>query len=116
MYIEGNEISCDENMCCFGIELGPHPWYPSAPIGGDFVVTNNLIRGAGVGINSDASGYSDHVVQLIHNSISDTRDTFTCGALCSLERPGSSINISPDSVAACSDDNSPTSSISYVCT
>jgi hypothetical protein len=50
MVMESNQISCDNNQCCFGIELGPHHWYASAPIGGSFVVTNNVIQGAGVGI------------------------------------------------------------------
>lgn len=96
--LENNNVDCDGGMCCFGIELGPKPWYQSSPIGGNFSVINNTVSGAGVGINVDAGGYVGDPITLHSNIIGNTQETFTCGALCGIEQRGSDINISPDSV------------------
>jgi hypothetical protein len=106
MLIESNSIDCDNGMCCFGIELGPHPWYQSAPIGGAFTVRYNYVNGAGVGINVDAGGYVNDSIILGDNVITRTQKTFTCGALCMNNQPGSDLNVSPDSVVEIRDGNS----------
>jgi hypothetical protein len=113
--VENNNIDCDTGMCCFGIELGPHPWYASVPITGGFTVSNNAIRGAGVGVNVDAGGSTLQPIALQGNAVSNTVAAFTCGALRGLEQPGSDINVSPDSVVAASEDNQATSATTYAC-
>lgn len=115
LILDSNSIDCGSGNCCFGIELGPHPWYQSAPISGGFLVRNNTIKGAGVGINLDAAGLPSSAVSLESNSISGTQKTFTCSWLCAAEQQGSNINVSPDSTAAYSADNRPTSSRTYKC-
>lgn len=80
--VQDNVITCTQDMCCFGIELGPHPWYPSAPIGGGFTVMSNSVDGAGVGINVDAAGNNASIVTLSDNNVSNTQRKFACGALC----------------------------------
>lgn len=114
--IENNKIDCNHGQCCFGIELGPHPWYASSPISGNnFQVVANEISGAGVGINVDAAVIVNNPVNLNSNVISNTPKSFTCGALCMISRNGQFINISPDSTVNYSNNNSPDISTSYAC-
>jgi len=115
--VTSNTISCNPtaDMCCFGIQLGPHPWYASEPIAGNyFEVSGNEINGAGVGINSDAAGNDVYPVTLMDNVITDTREKFTCGALCGTSRSGSEFNYSPDSRVEYHN-NEPTSFTTYKC-
>ena len=114
-----NTIDCSGSSCCYGIELGPHPWYASNPIGGGFVISGNTINGASVGINIDAAGYSlDSAVTLDSNAVSKQipGSSFTCTWLCDKPQPSSTINVSPDSVVVyTSGVNKPTSARSYQC-
>lgn len=110
-----NTVDCGSGMCCFGIELGPHPWYQSDPIGGGFSVSENVVSGAGVGINVDAAGSASEYVVLDSNVITNSQDSFTCGALCGVERSGSDINVSPDSAVDSTSDNQATSTTTYAC-
>lgn len=110
-----NSIDCVSLSCCYGIELGPHPWYASAPIIGGFTIADNKISGASVGINLDAAGYFDSPVILDGNIISDWAVAFTCTWLCNREQQGQMINSSPDSTVQYSNDNKPTSGITYKC-
>jgi hypothetical protein len=115
--VSDNTVACnaDADMCCFGIQLGPHPWYPSDPVAGNcFNVTGNSVSGAGVGINADAAGNDIYPVTVMNNVVTDTRKSFECGALCSKSRGGSAFNYSPDSRVEFHN-NAPTSTTSYKC-
>ncbi len=114
--IENNNINCGSGTgCCYGIELGPHPWYASAPITGPFSLTNNIISGAGVGINVDAGGSAAAPVALNNNAIANTARSFTCGALCGITQMGSDINVSHDSAVTMSENNQASSQTTYAC-
>ena len=58
--VRNNTIDCTSAMCGFGIMLGPHYWYPSAPIlGTSAAVTGNVITTAKQGIfTAGANGFS----------------------------------------------------------
>jgi hypothetical protein len=94
--ITANHILCN-GLCCFGIEAGPHPWYPSQNIlGGN--ITNNEISGAGVLINVDGAGTAQYPLYLGDNRLSAPLPSFSCLPLCGTTQPGSALNISPESV------------------
>ena len=53
--VANNVIDCGPQLCVFGIQVGPHPWYPSNNIvGGE--LHDNAVRGAKIGINVDGAG------------------------------------------------------------
>src|SRR5262249_32009968 len=53
--LKGNSVNCTNQLCDFGIELGPHPWYQSANIEGGSV-TGNSVAGAKIQINAEGAG------------------------------------------------------------
>jgi hypothetical protein len=93
--VAANTIDCS-GLCDFGIELGPHPWYPSRNIvGGE--VRDNQISGAGVAINIAGAGTSEAPIGVFDNRIDVLREPVAL-ALCDEEYEAIAMNISPDSV------------------
>jgi len=88
-------INCN-GLCCFGIQLGPDPWYHSANIfGGN--VTYNQVSGAGVLINAGGAGTYINPITVAYNAFSQPRASFTCAPLCRRLQPGAVLNFSPNS-------------------
>jgi len=112
LILQSNNIDCGVADCCYGIQVGPRPWYPSAPVSGSFKVDRNSISGAGVGINLDAAS---GLVTLEANSVANTAQQFTCTWLCGASQQGSAINVSPESVAAFSGGQAASSATTYKC-
>jgi hypothetical protein len=91
--ITANAITCN-GRCDYGIQLGPHPWYPSMNIQGGNV-TGNTVAGARMGIDADGAGTASAPITITGNQVDATPPSamFLCGA-----RPTSRFNVSPDSV------------------
>ena len=101
--VTGNTVECGAQLCDFGIELGPRPWYPSSnTLGGS--VTGNTVRNAKQGINVAGAGTAEFPLVLYENSAtgSPSSATFLCGV-----RQTSNFNISPDSVVDRRGDTTP---------
>ena len=92
--VTANDIGCGASLCDFGIQLGPHPWYPSANILGG-VVTGNASHGAKIGINVDGAGTPEAPMVVTGNTFGPgpTSASFLCGT-----RATTPFNVSPDSV------------------
>lgn len=76
--ISGNTITCAPGKCFYAMQLGPRPWYPSAPIVGGSV-TNNTISGGFFGINIAAAGTAANPITVSNNAISGINGTsYTC--------------------------------------
>ncbi len=89
--VSGNTINCGAQLCDFGIEIGPRPWYPPANIYGG-TVTGNSVAGAKQGINIDGAGTAAYPVTVYGNSTAGawaSSGGFNCGTL-----PTSAYNIS----------------------
>jgi hypothetical protein len=94
--IAHNLIDCAAQLCVFGIQVGPSPWYASRNIvGGE--LSGNDVRGARIGINVDGAG-----VRLAPLSIYDNRVAGIPAAGrftdCPRDIPTAALNISPTSV------------------
>lgn len=97
--ITANHILC-AGHCCFGIEVGPHPWYQSQNIAGGNV-TGNEIMGAGVLINVDGAGTPANPTIIGPNDLRGAMGSFSCAPLCgNRNQPGSFLNISPKSIVS----------------
>ncbi len=89
----GSVIACNAQLCHFGIQIGPHPWYLSTnTIAG--TVTGNTVTGARQGMNIEGGGTAAAPVRVFANAVSGSpaSATFLCGT-----RATSNVNISPDS-------------------
>jgi hypothetical protein len=88
-----NTIACN-GRCDYGIQLGPHPWYPSSNIRGGMVAANT-VDGARMGIDVDGAGTPDAPITVTGNQVGAAPATamFMCG-----QRPSSRFNVSPDAV------------------
>lgn len=89
----GNTVVCAA-PCHFGIELGPHPWYPSPNIHGGSV-TGNTVIGAHIEINAQGAGTVASPVVISGNTLGPTPSSasFQCGTVSGL----SPLNVSPES-------------------
>lgn len=94
--IASNIVDCGRQLCVFGIQVGPGPWYPSQNIvGGE--VHGNEVRGAKVGINVDGAGDRRVPIAIFANMVSDVpvRAHFS---ECARRIPTNWMNVSPTSV------------------
>jgi hypothetical protein len=91
--VTNNTVMCN-GRCDYGIQIGPHPWYPSANILGGTIATNT-VDGARMGIDVDGAGTAAAPTTVTANQVGATPSsaTFLCGT-----RPSSRFNVSPDSV------------------
>ena len=104
--ITGNVIDCGAQLCVFGIQVGPRPWYsPKNIIGGD--LHGNQVRGAKIGINVDGAGTFRAPIAIFANAVSDVpADSYFSDCA----RPISTdwMNVSPISFVDRRDEFSPT--------
>jgi hypothetical protein len=98
--VKGNWISCGAQLCDFGIELGPHPWYTSANIQGGSV-TGNAVSGAKIQINAEGAGTVAKPIAVSGNTLgtSPANAVFGCGQT----RAATVFNVSPDSFVTTND-------------
>jgi hypothetical protein len=94
--IANNTIDCGEQLCTFGIQLGPHPWYPSNNIvGGE--LHDNVVRGAKIGINVDGAGDRDAPIAIFSNDV-EPAPVGSYFATCAQPIPATWMNIAPTSI------------------
>lgn len=103
--IAGNTIDCGPQLCVFGIQIGPRPWYPTQNIvGGE--VHGNEVRGAKVGINVDGAGVNRAPIAIFANSVSDVpAHAYFSG--CATPITTDWMNVAPTSVVDRRDDLAP---------
>jgi len=106
-----NTVNCQTWQCDFAIELGPHPWYKSANIFGG-TLTQNVVTGGGVNINVFGGGTAAYPISIYGNSLYNVPPThqFQCGP-----KPGSVMNIAPDSIVNRNGETFPVTNIDYTC-
>ncbi len=92
--VTNNLVACTA-PCHFGIELGPHPWYPSPNIIGGSVSSNTVVGGY-IQINAQGAGTNAQPTVITQNTLGATpaSASFTCGTVNGL----SSLNVSNESV------------------
>jgi hypothetical protein len=104
--IAGNLVDCGAQLCVFGIQVGPGPWYPTRNIvGGE--LRGNDVRGAKVGINVDGAGQRLAPTAVFDNRVSGVPS----GAVfvdCPKPIPTGWMNVSPISFVDRRDDSLPT--------
>jgi hypothetical protein len=104
--IAGNLVDCGAQLCVFGIQAGPGPWYPTRNIvGGE--LRGNDVRGAKVGINVDGAGHRLAPLAVFANRVSGV----PAGAVfadCPRVIPTGWMNVSPISIVDRRDELSPT--------
>jgi hypothetical protein len=112
--VANNTIDCGNQLCVFGIQLGPHPWYDTRNIVGGTVV-DNAVSGAKVGINVDGAGSRLAPTTVYSNDVTNVpTDTVFSG--CAQPVPTDWMNVAPTSVVDRRNDAAPTGShLSYVC-
>ena len=94
--IANNTIDCGAQLCTFGIQVGPRPWYASHNIvGGE--VRDNTVRGAKIGINVDGAGDRDAPTAIFGTSV-EAAPAGSYFATCAQPIPASWMNIAPTSV------------------
>lgn len=100
--IANNNVDCGEQLCTFGIQVGPHPWYPAKNIiGGE--VRDNAIRGAKIGINVDGAGTWEAPTTIYANTVqAPPAGAYFLGCLKTI--PAESINVAPTSIVDRRDD------------
>lgn len=98
--VKGNSINCGAELCDFGIELGPHPWYLSANIQGGSV-TGNVVSGAKIQINAEGAGTAGKPVVVSGNLLGPSPASAVFG--CGQTRTATAFNVSPDSFVTTSD-------------
>ncbi len=106
--IAHNTIDCGPQLCVFGIQVGPHPWYPSKNIiGGE--LHDNDVRGAKIGINVDGAGVWRAPIAIFANSVTaaPSGSSFTA---CAQPIATEAINVAPTSVVDRRDDLTPAGS------
>lgn len=108
--VSGNTVDCGNLLCDFGINLGPHAWYLSAPIfGGD--VHGNTVTKAKLGLLIDGAGTATAPITVYGNTMSGSPSSakFSCGQT----RATSNYNIGPDTFVARNGDTTPTTSYAW---
>jgi hypothetical protein len=92
--VTNNVVQCGTQLCDFGIQLGPHPWYPSANvIGGS--VTNNTVTGAKIQIDAEGAGTAAKPMVVSGNTLGPSPASAVFG--CGQTRAATQFNVSPDS-------------------
>lgn len=93
--ITGNVVSCG-GQCDYGLQVGPHAFYPTKRnvLGG--TITGNVIYSAKINLDVFGAGTSSAPVSIFHNTMAGAPASavFGCGA----EHSCSDYNIAPDSV------------------
>ena len=104
--IAANTVDCGSQLCVFGIQAGPGPWYPTRNIvGGE--LRGNEVRGEKVGINVDGAGHRLAPFAVFANTVSGV----PAGALfsdCIRAIPTGWMNVSPISIVDRRDEFVPT--------
>ena len=90
-----NTVDCGEQLCVFGIQAGPHPWYQSDNIAGG-EVRDNVVRGAKVGINLDGAGRRLAPIAVFGNRVSDV-PVGTKFSSCGRDLSSAWMNVAPSS-------------------
>jgi hypothetical protein len=91
-----NTIDCGAQLCTFGIQVGPRPWYPTSNIlGGE--VHHNVVRGAKIGINVDGAGDRDAPTAIFSNTV-EPPPSGSYFATCAQPIPAEWMNIAPTSI------------------
>ncbi len=91
-----NTIDCGAQLCVFGIQVGPRPWYPAQNIiGGE--LHDNEVRGAKIGINVDGAGVRMAPTAVFANSVSGVPDRAYFSD-CARSIPTHWLNVGPSSV------------------
>jgi hypothetical protein len=93
--IANNTIDCGPQLCTFGIQVGPRPWYPTNNIvGGE--VHDNIVKGAKIGINVDGAGERDIPTAVFGNMVEPALSgSYFAG--CAHPIPAEWMNIAPTS-------------------
>jgi len=93
--VANNTIDCGPQLCTFGIQVGPRPWYPTINIiGGE--VRDNVVKGAKIGINVDGAGNRDAPTAVFSNTV-ESPSTGAYFAACQQPIPAEWMNIAPTS-------------------
>ena len=112
--IANNTIDCGNQLCVFGIQLGPRPWDDTRNIVGGTIIDNDVI-GAKVGINADGAGSRAAPTTVYANAVTNT-PTATVFSGCAEAVPTDSMNVAPTSVVDRRSDASPVGThLSYMC-
>lgn len=98
--VKANAIDCGPQLCDFGIELGPHPWYLSANIQGG-TVTGNSVSGAKIQINAEGAGTAGQPIAVSGNVLGPSPASAVFG--CGQTRAATAFNVSPDSFVTTAD-------------
>jgi len=94
--IANNTIDCGEQLCTFGMQVGPRPWYSSNNIvGGE--LHDNVVSGAKIGINVDGAGDRDAPTAIFSNSV-EAAPPGSYFATCAQPIPATWMNIAPTSI------------------
>jgi parallel beta-helix repeat protein len=94
--VANNTIDCGTQLCTFGIQVGPRPWYSSTNIiGGE--VHDNIVKGAKIGINVDGAGDRDAPTSVFSNSV-DPAPPGSYFSTCAQPIPATWMNIAPTSI------------------
>jgi parallel beta helix pectate lyase-like protein len=94
--IANNTIECGAQLCTFGIQVGPRPWYASNNIvGGE--LHDNVVKGAKIGINVDGAGDRDAPTAIFSNSV-EPAPLGSYFATCAQPIPAPWMNIAPTSI------------------
>jgi hypothetical protein len=94
--VVNNVIDCGPQLCVFGIQVGPHPWYPSNNIvGGELF--GNAVRGAKIGINVDGAGVWRAPTAIFANSV-DPAPAGSYFLECAQPIAAEWMNVSPTSI------------------
>ena len=104
--IADNTVDCGPQLCVFGIQVGPRPWYFSKNIvGGE--LHGNKVRGAKVGINVNGGGTFRAPIAIFANAVSDV-PAGSYFSDCARAIPTDWMNVAPTSVVDRRDELSPT--------
>ena len=94
--IINNSIDCGAQLCTFGIQIGPRPWYPADNIvGGE--LHDNIVKGAKIGINVDGAGDRDAPTSVYGNRV-EAAPSGSYFATCAQPIPAACMNIAPTSI------------------
>jgi hypothetical protein len=103
-----NAVDCGPQLCTFGIQVGPRPWYQTPNIiGGE--LHDNTVKGAKIGINVDGAGERDAPTAIYNNRV----ESVPAGAYfskCPLPIPADWMNIAPTSFVDRRDEQTPVGS------
>ena len=102
--VANNSVDCGPQLCVFGIQVGPHPWYPTKNIiGGE--LHDNDVRGAKIGINVDGAGVWRAPTAVFANSV-QAAPSGSYFSECEKPIPAVWMNVAPNSIVDRRDDES----------